>query len=82
VRIGFRRLALIAKGLRGGTEQNKHSGKLSRESASLIVDIFGNCLHRARASEEYLSKYAVISLFWLFLLYETVLKQLFNSNNA
>jgi len=48
----------------------------------LIVDIFGNCLHRARASEEYLSKYAVISLFWLFLLYETVLKQLFNSNNA
>jgi hypothetical protein len=30
-RIGFRRLASIAKGRRGGTEQNRHSGKLSRE---------------------------------------------------
>jgi hypothetical protein len=52
------------------------------ETAPLIVDIFGNPLHRAWASEEYLGRDAGISLFWLFLLYETALKQLFKPNRT
>src|SRR5271154_79847 len=79
------RLSLVASVARGPWGAQSKTGTpagRAERSASLTVDIFGNCLPSGHASEEYLSKSAVISLFWLFLLYETVLKQLFNSNNA
>jgi hypothetical protein len=66
----------------GVAEYDKRLAKGVETSAPSIVDIFGNGLHRAQASEEYLGRDAGISLFWLFLLYETALKQLFKPNET
>jgi len=66
----------------GDTEYDWRLAGRAEKTAPLIVDIFGNPLHRARASEEYLGKNASISLFQLFLLYETALKQLFKPNRT
>ena len=64
-------------------------GRGARDKASkaenlklCIVDIFGNCVPVARASEEYLSKSPDIPLFWLLLLYESGVKQLFKTNDT
>jgi len=66
----------------GSADYDGRLASRAEKPAPLIVDIFGNHLHRARASEEYLGRDAGISLFWLFLLYETASKQLFKPNKT
>jgi hypothetical protein len=66
----------------GDAEHDKRLAGRADKTAPMIVDILGNPLPRARASEEYLGRGVSISLFWLFLLYETALKQLFKPNRT
>jgi len=63
-------------------ECGKRQASRAEKCRPVIVDIFGNCLPRVQASEEYLSKSAPNSLFSLFLLYESISKQVFKSNNT
>jgi len=61
----------------GATNQAGIWASKAEKFQLVIVDIFGSCLPRIHAGEEYLSKFAGFSSPRLFLLYEFPVKQLF-----
>jgi hypothetical protein len=62
--------------------KNQGVGKSSQDSRDFDCRRLWQLLAQRAGKPGMSEQYLVIPLFWLFLLYETVIKQLFNSNNA